>query len=743
MFFEDPLKIYYIVVLEDYVIENFSPFQGFSPAWRHVLWALHQIASLPADVLESAAPLDLLISQRMGGARQLSWLPLDCSALQQVAAANIGPFIVCFSGTPSVAEAVQAWISAQNSPILHISSVAQAGAVSVEDFSIETLKTYCREAFTHNGTSLSPSRREVAESVLKGWPDRHPVQIGLKAWGHNVVLPNQMVLRRAERVLAEGEQFVGRDEDDYGRIIVESAEAVIAIRNLVGLRDFHRAYLVHPALILTEPALFRHMYARPENRAEWRQLHQILRVLQTQRGHLANVDEKVFGLLQTEGSHQTLLYTRQWELDAHTLGVGLHAAQTCSAVVRLSPAVNHVFPSLSAYARNIRSANAHARRKARRLFGAIQHQLVDAIGAARLELIKKSERSVKIVADAPIEWLPVGNLPLGLRFDCSRINATPGNLMMGLLTAPDVVTLPIEAVQKVLVLSCFAPDDPIRAILVASILATREQWDGKVDVVFKRAQTRAEFVEALNAFDGSILIFDGHGAINNVDPIGYLVVGREKIDVWELRGHVRVPPIVVLSACDTQGIDSSTHATAGNGFLALGARTVLATLLPIDARVSGSFVARLIYRLADFLPAMIGVARRAINWTEIISGMLRMLFASEILDELVGPPAAPNSARGKIQTSANVEINSGDPEWFDKLIGRVAAYRNQDVSVVMEMTSDVIARCEAIRYVQLGNPETILIDDGRVSESVFGDILRRVWTDTDPSSSEMFPPSAT
>lgn len=97
----------------------------------------------------------------------------------------------------------------------------------------------------------------------------------------------------------------------------------------------------------------------------------------------------------------------------------------------------------------------------------------------------------------------------------------------------------------------------------------------------------------------------------------------------------------------------------------------------------------------------------------------------------------------KIQTSANVEINSGDPEWFDKLIGRVAGYRNQDVAEVMGMTSDMIARCEAIRYVQLGNPETILIDDGRVSESVFGDILRRGLTDTDPSSSEMFPPSAT
>jgi hypothetical protein len=191
-------------------------------------------------------------------------------------------------------------------------------------------------------------------------------------------------------------------------------------------------------------------------------------------------------------------------------------------------------------------------------------------------------------------------------------------------------------------------------------------------------------------------------------------VGREDINVWELRGVARIPLIVVLSACDTHGIDSSTHVTVGNGLLAWGARTVLATMLPVGGLSSASFVARLIYRLADFLPAALGARKRVLSWTEVISGMLRMLLASELLDLLVGPPAALESPRGQIQRDANVDINSYDPAWFDRLIERIAGHRAEDLKSVRSRVKGIIARSDAIRYVQLGNPESILIDDGSI-----------------------------
>jgi hypothetical protein len=181
-----------------------------------------------------------------------------------------------------------------------------------------------------------------------------------------------------------------------------------------------------------------------------------------------------------------------------------------------------------------------------------------------------------------------------------------------------------------------------------------------------------------------------------------------------MRGTVRIPPIVLLSACDTHGLDASSHATVGNGFLALGARTVLATLLPVGGFASASFIARLVYRIADFLPAVLAAKKRVLNWTEVIAGMLRMLYASELLDVLVGPPAPAESPRRKIQTAANVDINSRDDNWYDTLLDRIAEHRGDPRERVESKARGVLARCEAIRYIQLGNPETILIDDGTI-----------------------------
>jgi hypothetical protein len=328
---------------------------------------------------------------------------------------------------------------------------------------------------------------------------------------------------------------------------------------------------------------------------------------------------------------------------------------------------------------------------------------------------------IKLVCDAPVEWLPVGNLPLSMRVDCSRINSTPGNLMMGQLTGTPVLTFQLADLQKILVVSSFSDDDPLKNVLTSALDAIRERWETKTELIFKAVRNQAEFIDALNGFDGCIMIFDGHGADNADEPVGKIVLGNEPIDVWNLRGKVRIPPIVILSACDTHGIDASSHATVGNGFLALDARTVLATLLPVGGVASAAFIGRLIYRIADFLPAMLKAAERVLNWTEVIAGMLRMLLASEMLDRLVGPPAPVDSPRGEIQTSANIEINTHDEEWYDKLLDRIAAQRGETRERIESRAAAILARSEAIRYVQLGNPETILIDDGTIHNRILSE----------------------
>jgi hypothetical protein len=140
--------------------------------------------------------------------------------------------------------------------------------------------------------------------------------------------------------------------------------------------------------------------------------------------------------------------------------------------------------------------------------------------------------------------------------------------------------------------------------------------------------------------------------------------------------------------------------------------------LPVDGIASASFIARLVFRIADFLPAALRAQMRVLNWTEVMAGMLRMLYASEVLDALVGPPAPEGTARWKLQTAVNIDINTRDEAWYDNLIDSIAQHRSEPRERVQTRASTVLARCEAIRYIQLGNPEKILIDDGSIRAGV-------------------------
>lgn len=711
----DPLKLYYHPILETDGIRDVTPFQGFSISWPSLLWAMDMIAQLPADVLEQSSDIDGIVAQRIGGFRSISWAPLNIQALETIPIELLGPFLILFSGEEACAKRVSAWAARQSRAVLHISTISGEGRIDPTTFGTEVLRDYCQKLLVQCPQLFSDDQRAAAQGALPLWSEPKRVPSGLKNHGHNISHPNYISLLRSGRLVDSGEPFTGRTELDYTNLILETANAVLDVRSRIDVQPFHHLSLFRPPLILAEPALYRMSYKpiRIGTGAEGKIAEKTLRLMQKQKG-LYDADISAFLEKNQESAIvHTILGARATELRVFTAGLSLHAAQTAAAVVRLSPGVNHVFPALSSYARSDRSAKLASRLKARRLFDSIQKQLEDAVGHDRITLIERTGGPIKIVSDAPIEWLPVGNLPLSLRFDCSRINATPGNLLMAEMIAPIAVTLPPQALQKVLIVTCFSDNDPLRDMLTSGIMATRRQWQGKVDVIFKRAKSLAEFISALNDYDGEILIFDGHGADNSAEPVGKLIIGNDAIDVWELRNKIRVPPIVILSACDTHGLDALSHATVGNGFLALGARTVLATLLPVQAYQAALFVARLIHRLADFIGAALSSKRRALNWTEIMSGMLRMSFSTELLDELIGPPGPEGSVRWKLQLAANIDINSREDEnWYTNLLEAIAKERNLPLGSIESKARDLMARCDSIRYIQLGNPETILIDDG-------------------------------
>lgn len=718
----DPMRITSLLVMDDERLEQMTVYQGFGRGWEPLLWALHELVTLPATVLEPAWPMEGLLRQRMGGANHQAWMPLMISALEQQMLDEVGFCVVIFTGTSESARRVSSWVSKQPRPVLHVSTQNVAGAVSPSRFGFQALREHCSAIYLGHAVEISPDRAAAARAALDRWSPRETIPIQLDEVGHNCVTANHMVLRRAFRSLGEPRpNWSSIEEDDYTRVIVKSTRAVIGVRRSVPDREWSRLYIPYPAVVLTEPALFRFAYGRGGKGSKLQPATlMMIRRMQQQTGLMHPIDRRQMEMLaEADDEWKAAIRERQVELATQTYGIGLMAAQSCSAVIRLRQGVNHVFQLFSEYARSIRADNPYARRKAPQLLRRAQDALARAVGSERIDLIKECGGPVKIVSDAPLELLPIDGLPLAMRYDTSRINATPGNLLMGQLISRLPVTILHDDLTHVLVISAFSPGDRLRDDMANAMAELETARPGRFKIDFVRVTTVDEFVDVLNETTATIMVFDGHGFQNRGDLAGGLWIGEQAVDIWSLRPRVRVPPIIILSACDTQGLDAPSHVTAGNSFIALGAVTVLSTLLPVGGAEGALLVYRLLLHLSDFVPAAIEAEGRAMSWTAIMAGALRLTMGKDLLDHLEGRGVLETkAARGVFQIALRAVVRGG-PNWFDAVREAITASSHAEPRVIDGEMQAGIAFSEAIRYVQLGNPERITVGSRELMEAFF------------------------
>ena len=254
-----------------------------------------------------------------------------------------------------------------------------------------------------------------------------------------------------------------------------------------------------------------------------------------------------------------------------------------------------------------------------------------------------------------------------------------------------------------LVLSAFDADDPIKDHL--RDVFQRLKLDGILKPHVVEVRTIDAMVNALNSFRGAVAVFDGHGA-HNEDDVGFLQIGDERRDVWQLRKRARVPP-VVLSACDTHAVDRS-HATTGNGFLSCGARAVLATVLPVRSIHSAAMIGRLLLRAVEFSKALHS-GGRAVTWAYLVSGLFRLQITSDIVMAMLSKKLVIEKDAHELMLNVNLLINTDKPDWFESLSREACNLADISPFEWQQIVEDVTAKSDVIRYVHLGNPETIII----------------------------------
>lgn len=706
-----PGVFHYVLVLPD-GDASLSPFQGFSAALLQRAPSIKRLALLPVSAFELFVGKDIAMRNRAMG-----MAPLNITLLHEGNLKNVPPYpFTCLVSNEGSAEKSSAYVEKTGFPLLHLSTgkeerpgttrLARADRQVFFDW-----LSVIREYFANRG------RPEYLDALPwdRGFNRWTETQDGRVARRHNSTLPNEFALGAfgitPSRIEAFEPVTVHESEDvdaRYVAAISESASAVAGVRSALTEGQPVRPGTV--SLLLTAPSVVRDVRSLA-NKGKSVLVRRFTNQMFRQEHYPQLVGDPNFMMDVGKDPYATrLMDVRRAEFGLYTAGLAVYAAGHLCPVLRLPPVVNRVGAIVQRLAGALRSGTPHKRIRANALGFEVGNWLSQHVPQSFQQQIGKHQTGVKLVGDAPLEWLPVRSVPLGLRYSTSRIPGTPGDVETLSLVQGNVVQITKSEATNVLVIRSFTENDPIKPLLEASIRRFAEEVPNRVALNVVDVSSKDELVRVLNESRTAIVVFDCHGTHDPISPIGTLRIGEENINPADLGYTARIPPIVILSACETHPLDSS-HLTVGGGFLRVGATTVLSTASRVDARIAALIIGRLILRLAEF----VAILPPPFLWSEVIGGLLRMSYTFDVLRALAPLPQVGLRPQDlvRIQMLANGRINNFQDDWFENLLIDIAAASSQPVNVITDLWREHAYASESLLYLQLGNPENVwIVNDG-------------------------------
>lgn len=716
-------KVLYLIPHLPQDLEKASLFNWYTPGLHSAADLLLLASKLPADVREPYSAPSTVLLMRMTRNVWPSILPIQLDSLVDAMKILGHLFQVVLTNEAVVAEEVDQIVSSSVLPILHVSTIRGNGRVSAHEFDTKEMCKYLlgviaalvREPVT---AEIGKLLRQTIGNATQVKPLKHHLKLGL----HNIVRPNEYALMafgrkltREKRISMPFFQTSPTEPQVYVDRVCESADAVFAererlLQDLPEMRDYR--------YVLAVSSMYWGHYAkwRENVQAAPKKMRSSLRAVFS-----AAIQATTYFDLVELGKDQKnaplflmLARERAADMNSFTAAVTLIATATLAPVLRLEPKLNQIRGEVRLLAHCVRAGvhNSFAWKTSRMVLalGKKMRALINPSFLDRIDALEKEGfiEGMKLVSDLPLELLPVRGLPLAMRYDCSRISPIPGNLFVHACSIPPV-QLTLESFKEVLVLRSFKANDMLSSMFEDAVnTISNEQQIFKTKYKFVDVQTVDDVVSGLSNYRGAMVIFDCHGTFDKELGMGSLVIGDEKLSFWNLKGKCSLPPIVMFSACDTQPFDGG-HSSVATSAFSLGAVTVLATMLPIYGNRAAMFNARMLYRLEAFLPVVLK-SRPTVSWREIVSGMLRMSHATEIMDALMKHAGLKLSLQQwrQAQMRANVTINSNDPRWYEEFLATLAQVSSQTVEQLILEISRNAGFTDAMKYVQLGSPENII-----------------------------------
>lgn len=728
----DPrIKITYFIPHPTQDLHEASPFGFYTPGLQRSDGMLMSACTLPADIREPFTDRGTVLQFRL---LRMVWpqvVPIGIRSLQALAAHGLHSlFRVMLTNDAALADTIDVLRFRDGVPFLHASAIAGPNRISPEALHADGLLTFVDSVLVH--LEKTPELRDFVEWMREAMPPsgrRRDVTLAMGSSAHNVTLPNESALRAFGWVFRHQDPLVpdGRnppEPKDYVQRICSLSDLVNEKRSELMKKRMLPPSLGDWAHIVTVPSIHWGHYKLWRERAE-RMTGSDLKGAETMFeaavrqttyfDRLKAPEDTSHTDLEKSAGYRALLASRAADQRCYTAGLSLLASATLTPVLRLEPKINQIRGHLRMLAISVRTRRAGSPQlKQSRLvrdLGGRMRELVDPAFLERIDRYTASDTQLglKLAAEVPLEWLPVFNLPLMLRYDVSRIPVLPGNLYLQHCVRPPMF-VSANQLTSILVVRTFQAEDPLKNVLESAVRGVLSKVAPQtLRVTFKDVETVEQLIAAINEYTGAILVFDGHGAYEDTHGVGTIVVGGRPIEVWDLQEQCQVPPIVIFSACDTHPVDGS-HGSSANAAFVLGAETVLGTLLPIDAASAAVFIGRLLLRVAEFIPIALEL-RTLLTWREVISGMIRMTYVSEVRRTLERQAGIlfPHGSHERIQFIANTAISERRINWFEHFVEAMAHELGRSETQIREDIARWASLTDALKYVQLGSPENIVI----------------------------------
>ena len=348
----------------------------------------------------------------------------------------------------------------------------------------------------------------------------------------------------------------------------------------------------------------------------------------------------------------------------------------------------------------------------------------------------ESSKRLKLISNLPLEWINYCELPLMIKNDVSRIPISPGYLTEKLLLDTEQIHLSCKAFEKILFISSFQDNDPIKHHMALKIKIIQDTLSKPINeelsnsllnsfehtkntqintendkinikVEWKNIENKNDLIEILDKNNSALVIFDLHGG-HNKDGEGFLALKDENITISSLIGKIKIPPIVILSACDTSPIDKN-HNNVANMFLMAGAKTVLASALPILSNEASTYIARLLVRVSVFLYKHVIENNRSIRWSTFISGMTRQAYYTELLYKLEKLNFITREQIYELAFAVNMILNPLKLDFHNKILNEISMKSKISIDDIKIFIENNHKFAECLKYIQIGNPENIII----------------------------------